>query len=674
MTAAADQKALNDQIAFCMNAIAADAPQPFPYLFLAMVRFDEASYYAARMLCEQAITRRPAYAEAWLLLGRIAETQNDAIWAKIAYRKAVTFAPLFDDALARLRALAGDAEAERLAQTSWPQPSDVVPEPDWLLDECNDEETLRDLIADEGFSAKRLIKLAAILESENRFVEAHCFARYVLTVDAKNAGALLVLANLARQAGDHERALKLILEALDAMPTHPVAAGTAMAAVLNACAWDRYAFVLERATCAAAQFPGTAEPLQALLYLSDPKLQAGVAHGSGARLIGQSPIHQRPAASVSAQPQKITIGYMSADFHPHPIGRLMASLIPHHDRSRFTLRAYATRPTPDSDVRTAIQTHVDSFDDLYGLNALAAAQKIAGDHVDILVDLTGYTLHNRVDVLAQQPAPVQVAYAGYLGTMSVPFMQYQILDTTVAADIDALAFSEKIVRLPFSMLAGDRHQFIGAAAPVSRAAAGLPATGTVFCNFSLPNRLNPGIFDVWIRILNRVPGSVLWLIQTGDERRNRIRAHAFTNGLDPSRIIFSDRLSYDDYLQRFVCADLFLDTLPQNAGAVANDALWMGCPILTCSGQTVQSRVGAGMLLAAGIPELAVNTLQAYEDTAVRLGQDSSALASLRTTLIQGRDTNAMFDAARMTRALEKAYAAIWQRYVQGQPPAHIDV
>jgi protein O-GlcNAc transferase len=673
-----NNKAIEDQIAFCINAIASAPDRAFPYIRLAALRFRSGQMFAAKALCEQATTICPTYAEAWSLKGRVAEGLGDKAAAIDSYRHAVTLAPKFQEPYQRLRSYVGRAELEGLVAKCWPIPDHYEATPDWTLDESTDESTLRSLINQEGFSPKRLIKLALILQSESRMVEAECLARYVLEADAKNSNALLLLSSLSRTVGDHDAAATFAMRALDATPSHPVAATVAISAALNVCAWDRYDYLLERAKAAIATYPGTAEPVDALLYLSDPRSQASVARAVACKqsgpIVQAGKTNETPWIRPAKEDSRITIGYLSADFHAHPIGRLMAELVRHHSHDQFIFRAYSTWPAPENEFRSSIIQNCDSFEEIYGLDAITAAKKISDDAVDILVDLSGHTLNGRVDILAKQAAPIQVGFAGYLGTLGLPSVQYQIVDAVVGSNPEALALDESLVRLPFSMLAGDRHRFAKPMPPVARSDVGLPSNGTVYCNFSLPNRVNPMMFDLWSRILQRVPDSVLWLVQSGSEAAQRIRARAVTNGLSANRIIFSERVAYDEYLQRFACADLFLDTLPQNAGAVANDALWMGCPVLTCSDDVLQSRIGAGMVRAAGIPELALSSLEAYEEMAVRLGKSQPELNELRRRLIAGRDTQPMFNSQMMVKHLEWAFRAIWQRHLDGETPAMIDV
>jgi predicted O-linked N-acetylglucosamine transferase (SPINDLY family) len=683
MTLIANKQSLEDKIAFCLNAIALSPEDPYPYCFLASLRLLSGQHFAALALINQAIDLCPTYGEAWAVKGEIAEVQGSKLVAIECYQTALKLTPLFEAPRSQLARLTSPEEAARIADSYWPTVA-KTPNTPTILNDMYDEAALRELLAKDGPHPECLVKIALVLFRHNRQLEAERFAVYTLQISPNNSDALVLLASQAQQSNRQEDAFQYALRALDASPDHAIAANMAMSFALNICAWDRIDEIRTRALEALSKHPQAADPVEALLYVPVPALQASVARAFGfsaSRLKSDPEVDAVRQANIRLHlsrvwkhAPRITIGYLSSDFHPHPIGRLMAELIRHHDRSKFIVRAYSTWPAPDNDLRQSVQQNVDSFDELYGMDAATAGQKIMNDGVQILIDLSGYTRNNRLDVLAQQVAPIQVTYAGYLGTLGVPFIQYQIVDTTVSEYADLLAMEESLIRLPHSMLAGDRHAFIKPTPSLTRADVGLPEDVTVFCNFSLPNRLNPTMFNVWMRILARVPKSVLWLAHSEPNSAARLRAWAQGQGIDPNRIIIGERVPYEEYLQRLACADLFLDTFPQNAGAVGNDALWMCCPVLTCAGIVFQSRVGAGMARSAGIPELVTDSLEAYEERAVQFGSNRQSLMGLRQKLVAARDTEPMFDPEQMVRHMEWAYNAIWIRYLEHLPPSQVDV
>ncbi|HUA26908.1 MAG TPA: hypothetical protein VMA54_22450, partial [Steroidobacteraceae bacterium] len=288
------------------------------------------------------------------------------------------------------------------------------------------------------------------------------------------------------------------------------------------------------------------------------------------------------------------------------------------------------------------------------------------------VDLGGFTRGSRPRIFALRAAPLQVSYLGYLGTMSAEYMDYLVADDTVIPQALRMHYAEKIVYLP-SYQVNDSKRPI-APRRFTREELGLPRQGFVFCCLNSTYKLTPDTFDGWMRILTRVPGSVLYLLGGSPALEGNLRREAQARGVAGDRIVFGARLPPDEYLARYRTVDLFLDTLPYNAGTTASDALWAGLPVLTCTGVTFAGRVGSSVLRAAGLPELVASTPQQYEQLAVELASNPARLAGVRTNLTEGLRTAALFDTAASTRHLEAAYATMYERYQAGLPPEDIHV
>jgi predicted O-linked N-acetylglucosamine transferase (SPINDLY family) len=281
----------------------------------------------------------------------------------------------------------------------------------------------------------------------------------------------------------------------------------------------------------------------------------------------------------------------------------------------------------------------------------------------------GYTTSERVGILAHRPAPVQVQYLGFAGTMGTDFIDYIIADPIIVPFDQQPFCAEKIVHLPECYLVNDRKRAI-APEPVSRESAGLPETGFVFCCFNTTRKITPAIFDVWMRLLDKIPASVLWLARDNDEAQRNLRREAQARGVDPTRLVFMERVtSSEEHLARHALADLFLDTLPYNAHSTGAAALWTGLPFITCLGATMQSRIGASILRAAGLPELVTHSLDEYEGLAARLATDASALATIRRKLQTNRLVCPLFDTDRFRRHIEAAYVRMWEQHRQGSAP-----
>ena len=291
----------------------------------------------------------------------------------------------------------------------------------------------------------------------------------------------------------------------------------------------------------------------------------------------------------------------------------------------------------------------------------------------VLIDLMGATGDGQASVVLLRPAPLQVTWLGFPGTSGMDEIDYILADRHVAPPGSEGEFSECIVRLPDTFQPNDSQRAISSAVP-TRASQGLPENGFVFCCHNNTYKVLPGMFDIWMRLLHRVPGSVLWLVNDGEHVRTNLRAQAARRGIDGGRLVFAERSAYGDYLARYRLADLFLDTLPFNAGTTASDALWAGLPVLTQTGRSFAGRMAASLLHAVGLPELVTQTADEYEALALRLATHAQELAALRQRLNQQGRASALFDTARLTRHLEQALLTMCQRQQQGLPPQGFDV
>ncbi|MBK3774075.1 tetratricopeptide repeat protein [Azospirillum brasilense] len=359
---------------------------------------------------------------------------------------------------------------------------------------------------------------------------------------------------------------------------------------------------------------------------------------------------------------RLRVGYLSADFHEHATAYLMAELLERHDRTRFAVTAYSTGIDDGSPMRRRLTTAVERFVDLRDRSDRDAAQAIAADGIDILVDLKGYTAFARTAILAARPAPVQVNWLGYPGTMGADFIDVILADAVTIPPGEEEFYSEAVVRLPHCYQPNDRHRAIAERTP-TRADCGLPEDGFVFCCFNSPYKLTPALFDVWARLLRAVPGSVLWLYAGNPLVAGYLRREAAARGVAPERLVFAPPRPLAEHLARHRLADLFLDTLPYNAHTTASDALWTGLPVLTCRGATFAGRVAASLLDTVGLPELVTDSPAAYEALALDLARDPGRLAGLKARLATARTASPLFDGDRFARDLEDAYRAIWQRF-----------
>lgn len=397
----------------------------------------------------------------------------------------------------------------------------------------------------------------------------------------------------------------------------------------------------------------------------------------------QPPLALPPRNPAVAQPpqRRLRLAYLSGDLHEHPVAYLMAGVFEAHDKTRFETYAISTHPADkQTPMRQRLRQAFDHFIDIRQLGDAQAATLIARHGIDILIDLSGHTSYNRMGVVQYRPAPVQAAYLGLPATSGMQGVDYILGDRWVTPPGSAAEFSEHIVRLPDSFQANDsqRPRPASPASAAARAAArtrlGLPADGFVFCSFNNTYKVNPATFAIWMRLLAQTPGSVLWLVADEPGAEANFRQHAQAQGVSPGRLVFAPRCPYEEYLARYPLADLFLDTLPFNAGTTASDALWMGLPLLTCTGHTFAGRMASSLLANAGLPQLITATAADYEALALQLAHHPALLQAHRQRLQAAPASAPLFNTQRFTRHLERALHLMWARHAQGLPPAEIDV
>ena len=370
---------------------------------------------------------------------------------------------------------------------------------------------------------------------------------------------------------------------------------------------------------------------------------------------------------------KIRIGYLSGEFRNQATSTLLVGVLENHDNSRFETYAFDNGWDDQSELRKRIDDSVHHIVNIRQLSDPAAAAAICDNHIDLLINLNGYFGEHRMPVFARRPAPIQVNYLGFPGTLGARYIDYIIADRHVIPENHDIFYTEKVVYLPNCYQANDDKRKI-ATRVFSRSEFGLPEAGIVFCCFNNNYKIMPDVFDCWMRILKQVDGSVLWLLENNATAAGNLKREAAARGIREERIVFAKPLALPDHLARHRLADLFLDTLPYNAHTTASDALWAGLPVLTCLGQTFAGRVAASLLNAIGLPELITTTLDAYERMAVHLATQPKTLTAIKLKVAENRLAKPLFDTRLFTRHIEAAYAAMFERHRAGLPAAHIDI
>jgi protein O-GlcNAc transferase len=480
-----------------------------------------------------------------------------------------------------------------------------------------------------------------------RYDEAVAVYDQALAITPDYAAALNNRGNALQQLKRHEEALASFDRALSMPGKSEAFAGAAMAA-LDLCDWTRTAKIGAQMQDRIAAGEALS-PWMLLGYSDDEMLQRRCAANV---IASRFPVLPPPLATAPYQHGKIRLAYISSDISHHPVATQVVQLIESHDRSRFEVIGVGTNPDDGSPQRRRLIAAFDTFINAHDQPPATVAQQLRDMEVDLLVDLNGHTKNDNFDILSHRPAPVQATWFGYAGTTAAPFMDYVIADRIIAPNAEA--FSEKIIALPNCFFPSDTSRTI--AITPTRAAAGLPPDGFVFCCFNNNWKITAPVFAIWMRLLAAVPGSVLWLKRAGHKAKDNLRQAAKDHGVDPDRLIFAHAAPLDVHIARHRLADLFLDTLPYNAHATACDALWAGLPVLTQRGPAFAARVSASLLTAAGLPELITDTSEDYEKLALALARDPARLKTLREKLAKG---SPLFDTPRLARDLEATYEAM---------------
>jgi len=636
-------------------------------------RFPEALANSQRV-----VELRPDLAEAWNNHGgalQVAERFEDAL---AAYDRALAIKPAYVDAWKNKAILLGRLERHEEALQATDKALEFAPDNPELLARRGDMLALLSRPEESAAAYDRYLKLKPddanawfargfALKLLNRRAESlACFQRAVdlQPGDARfreSRGNMLFELERFEEAGQD-------YEALLAGPAPP----TWLPGYLTMChlhCGDWRNLDAERAKISAG--------LEAGSFVIDPIGNALISHSLAEQLqcahiwaADKYPAVSAPVWQTErAVRDKIRVAYLSADFRAHATAFLMAGVFEHHDRSKFETLAISYSADDKSPMRSRLEQAFDRFIDIRDKSDAEAAALLRDLEIDIAVDLKGYTAESRPGLLGHRIAPVQVQYLGYPGTMGVGYVDYLIADRIVIPREHRPFYTEQIAYLPDTYQCNDRQRQVIARVPL-RAEAGLPETGFVFCCFNNNHKITPEIFEIWMRLLSQVSGSVLWLLKDNDAVVRNLRREAAARSITPERLVFAPRTDPQSHLARQNLADLFLDTQPYTAHTTASDALWMGLPLVTMLGSTFAGRVAASVLEAANVPELVTYSPAEYETLALRLAREPATLAAIKAKLRAGRESCALFDTARMTRNLEAAYAQMWERHRAGLAPA----
>jgi protein O-GlcNAc transferase len=477
-------------------------------------------------------------------------------------------------------------------------------------------------------------------------------------------GKAAALADLRR----HDEAAGVLTQLIALAPERDYVRGSLLHSLLQTCHWANLPALiadLERRVRAGRR----ASHPQSLLSLSDSaELHFECARASAADQHPQNDSLGPCTVSSRESGRRLRVAYVSADFREHPVSYLLVGTLERHDRRRFEVIGIALQAGQSTVFGQRVCAAFDRLIDATARTDEEVTLLLRELEVDVVVDLMGFTHGMRAGIFARRAAPVQVTYLGYAGTLGAPYMDYLLADGIVIPAGEEKWYSEQVVRLPDCFLPNDAGRHIGVAP--TRREAGLPESGFVFCAFTTTYKINPSVFEVWMRLLREVDGSVLWLRSVEEEARRNLLREARERGIASERLLFAPRAAgMDEHLARHTLADLYLDTLPYNAHSTVCDSLWAGVPVITCRGRSFPARVAASALMAVGLPELITSSLAEYEHKALELARNPDRLRVLRERLARQRTCAPLFDTDRFTRHLETAYLTMSERAARGEAP-----
>ena len=606
-------------------------------------KFDEAIQYY-----KKAITINPNYIAAHHALAKALKRTNQFEAAIAYYDRAISLNPL--DADAYLNKGAALQELKSLDEALKSYDRAIILNP-----------------GDAGAHHNR----GAALQGLGRLDEALDSYDKAISLSPDDANAYVNRGAILKDLSRLNEALISYKRAIQLKPEMDYLLGNLIYTKMHLCDWDSLDILINELIEKTLQHQKTSVPFTTLALIDHPELQKCSAETF---IKSNQPINQiLPLISKYPAHQKIRIGYFSADFHNHATMHLMAEMFEYHDKSKFELIAFSFGPDQWDEWRQKAISSFDQFLDVRTKSDIEITSIARKLKIDIAVDLKGFTANERKSIFAHRAAPIQVNYLGYPGTMGAEYIDYIIADTVLIPEDKQQHYSEKIVYLPDSYQVNVKGRLISNKS-FSRKEAGLPNDAFVFCSFNNNYKITPATFDRWMRILQAVEGSVLWIFKTNDTATENLKNEAELRGINKNRLVFASFVPVEEHLKRIQLADLFLDTLPYNAHTTGSDALRVGLPILTLMGESFASRVAASLLNAVGLPELITTNQNAYESLAIELATQPNKLGAIRNKLVNNLPSSPLFNPKLFTEHLESAYQVMYQRYQDDLPPDHIKI
>lgn len=509
-----------------------------------------------------------------------------------------------------------------------------------------------------------------ILQNLKRYVEALNSYKEALHIRPDYAEAFEGNGNTLKELGHLSESLESYSKALEINPDFNFLVGKIQHIKMFLCDWKSFDLILEALENSLLNERLISSPFPLLSLIDSPSLQKKCAK---IFINKEHPIQQELLIGESQRrDQKIKIGYFSSDFGNHPVSHLIAGLLEKHDRIRFEIIAFSlSNEEPDAWQHRIMQS-VDQFIDVSKNSDWEVAKLARSLEIDIAIDLNGHTAKARPGIFAIRTAPIQASYIGFLGTMGASYFDYLIADPILIPEDSRECYTEKIVYLPFYQCNDDKCLI--SEKNFTRKEFGLPEDAFIFCSFNNNWKITPPVFDSWMRILSQVPKSVLWVYVDNQTAKESLCKEAIMRGINSNRLIFASKIPLEEHLARQRLADLFLDTFPYNAGATGSNALRVGLPLITRSGNSFASRYSASLLIAVGLQELITNTTEEFELLAVELATCPNLLLSVKEKLLNNVIKYPLFNTTIFARNIESAFIAMYQRAQDQLPPSHIFV
>jgi protein O-GlcNAc transferase len=641
-----DRGATDEGIEFMQRALAVDPSQSGAHYSLARALAAKGDQASALESVNRATRIQPNLTDAWFLRGNLLQQAEQLEQAVQSYERAVALQPNFPEAFNNLAAA---LRALRKTQRAI---------------ECADR-----ALALKPNYAKAFNNLGLILLDCHRQTAAVDNFQRAIMIEPEFAEASHNLGTALMQLRRFEDARDTFARLAAFAPNFRHVYGNLLYAKLSCCDWTGFDRLAETVSGAVARGEHADVPMSFLNISGSARLQRRCAQTyTDAHYPAQTAEHRQVTRRNDG---RIRIAYLSGDFGEHAVTYLLAGVLARHDLSRFETIGLSWDRVGEGTTRHRVEAAFSRFIDITAASDAEVVRLMQELQVDIAVDLSGHTLGQRTGILARRAAPVQVNYLGLPATMGARYMDYLIADAFLVPEAHRIHYAEQVVWLPCFQPNDDRRNLPPG---TSRAQHGLPEAGFIFCSFNNNTKMNPGCFDIWMRLLGSVPGSVLWMLADSPLVADNLRREAVSRGADAGRLIFAKRAAYDDYLARYAHADLFLDSVPFNGGTTASDALSMGVPVLTCAGESFSARMAGSLLSGLELPELVTASLTDYESTALDLATSPMRLRALRQRLAQARPTHPFFDTDRYRQHLESAYQTMWERSAAGLAPAAFSV